>query len=511
MSFPTTVAALFNEMQGGAWMIVDSSLKATILIVLIGLVTSFCQKVSAAYRHLVWSLTIGMILFLPLLNQALPAWRISPLPAMTSTTTTDIIAKGTGSVESILSNEFQADTETLRNPAAMPSATSASPPVAPQASSKLVFLIVSYTAGLLGLALFLLIGHLRLRRIVGSAQTVSDPSTIRITAELKSELDLTPQSIPVLSTTESISPMTLGLMRPKILLPASYLNWDESRKRDVLIHELSHIRRRDSLTQALANLVCLLHWFNPFVWFAARKMLSEREHACDDQVLLRGTKASSYAHNLLEIARSFGADYRTAQISMAMARRSQIAGRMLAVLDPDLKRIAPGRSASVVTAIALLIVVLPLAAVSPGHSADLVAAAIDTSPVLEVQGGEAMSLSVIRGEIEQINDEFETLIRRGDLEDVVKLFAYDAVMYPMSSRPVKGRRAILRLIEQVYDSNRYLSFTEQQIERVGDLVYEIGSFEVGVSRRSPTLVGRYTTIWIHRDGRWQIYRDISNI
>ena len=62
-----------------------------------------------------------------------------------------------------------------------------------------------------------------------------------------------------------------------------------------------------------------------------------------DLVLLAGARASDYANDLLLLARSFGAAWSTTQVTTAMARRSQIAGRLLAVLDPHLNRASVGR------------------------------------------------------------------------------------------------------------------------------------------------------------------------
>jgi hypothetical protein len=82
-----------------------------------------------------------------------------------------------------------------------------------------------------------------------------------------------------------LSPMTWGWRRPKILLPSTAHSWSPERRRVVLTHELAHVKRRDGVTQVLVQLACSLHWFNPLIWFAERRMRTERERACDDYVL----------------------------------------------------------------------------------------------------------------------------------------------------------------------------------------------------------------------------------
>ena len=94
-------------------------------------------------------------------------------------------------------------------------------------------------------------------------------------------------------------PMTWGLWRARLLVPEQAADWPAGQRRDVLLHELGHIRRWDCLTHLLSQLACALYWFNPLAWVAARRMQVERERACDDLVLNRGAEASAYARHLL--------------------------------------------------------------------------------------------------------------------------------------------------------------------------------------------------------------------
>src|SRR5881394_1420997 len=79
-------------------------------------------------------------------------------------------------------------------------------------------------------------------------------------------------------------PMTWGALRPVVLLPEAARAWAADRRREVLLHELAHVRRGDWAARLLAAVVCALHWFNPLAWMAARRMRDEQELACDDAV-----------------------------------------------------------------------------------------------------------------------------------------------------------------------------------------------------------------------------------
>src|SRR6185503_1967736 len=87
-------------------------------------------------------------------------------------------------------------------------------------------------------------------------------------------------------------PMTYGCWRPGVLLPADYASWPAARRYVVLLHEFAHVARRDALTHLMASLTCAVHWFNPAVWYAARRLRVERERACDDFVVEAGTPAA---------------------------------------------------------------------------------------------------------------------------------------------------------------------------------------------------------------------------
>ena len=164
------------------------------------------------------------------------------------------------------------------------------------------------------------------------------------------------------------SPIAVGFFRSTILLPSTAVSWSDDRRRAVLLHELAHIKRGDCRIQALAQAACALYWFNPLVWTALRDFGTERERACDDEVLRTGTLASTYAAHLLEIARDLRPTFgpRTA---LAMARPSELEGRVFAVLATQQARVPVAASrwlvtTSVVVTTALALGVTPFAQTS---------------------------------------------------------------------------------------------------------------------------------------------------
>jgi beta-lactamase regulating signal transducer with metallopeptidase domain len=155
--------------------------------------------------------------------------------------------------------------------------------------------------------------------------------------------------------------VTWGLRQPTIILPRAARDWSEDRMRIVLGHELAHIRRHDWLMHLAAALLRAAYWFNPLVWIACRQLRHESEQACDDAVLGLGIEGPEYATHLLEVARAFKHSRITVFPAPAMARPSSLERRVRAMLNTHLVRTPLTRAASLVIAIALVAITIPLA------------------------------------------------------------------------------------------------------------------------------------------------------
>jgi hypothetical protein len=213
---------------------------------------------------------------------------------------------------------------------------------------------------------------------------VTAPEWLGLRDVLAAELDLD-RHVTLLTLAGRSMPMTWGTWRPVILLPADADQWSETRRHDVLLHELAHVERRDCLTHLIAVCATAVYWFHPLVWVAARGLRVERERACDDRVIAGGARPSEYAEHLLEIAHAFAARPVTAFASLAMARPSHLATRLLDVLDARRRRDALTRRLALPGAIAAAFLVLPVAALRPMNPAPSVVTSVHTpaaSPLL---------------------------------------------------------------------------------------------------------------------------------
>ncbi len=242
-------------------------------------------------------------------------------------------------------------------------------------------LLAIWAAGVVAVVGRLAVGLVAVAWLSRRTVRVVDAPWLALAVELASELGIT-RRLRFLESARASMPMAAGIFTPSVLMPEDANRWPLERLRIVLLHELAHVKRRDCLTHVIAQLACALHWFNPLAWIAARHIRTERERACDDLVLACGTRGSDYAEELLEIARVMrGGRYPAllAGATLAMAHRSQLEGRLIAILDPKVPRsgVSPVRAALAVATVACALPVL--AAMQPWAVATVEATAVPVS------------------------------------------------------------------------------------------------------------------------------------
>lgn len=96
------------------------------------------------------------------------------------------------------------------------------------------------------------------------------------------------------------SPLLIGFFRPCIVLPGTDVS--EKNFQYILVHELTHYRRRDMFYKWLVQFTVCLHWFNPLVHLMGREITRACEFSCDEAVLARMgyENAQDYGQTLLD-------------------------------------------------------------------------------------------------------------------------------------------------------------------------------------------------------------------
>ena len=128
-------------------------------------------------------------------------------------------------------------------------------------------------------------------------------------------------------------PMTWGVVRPQILLPAEARTWSDDARDLVIRHEAAHVASRDWAWQTMARVVTAALWFHPLAWFADARLRREAERAADDAVIAGGANPADYADELVRVARSASAVSAARIAAVGMVESSSLEHRVRHVLD----------------------------------------------------------------------------------------------------------------------------------------------------------------------------------
>jgi len=156
------------------------------------------------------------------------------------------------------------------------------------------------------------------------------------------------------------TPITFGATSPTIILPNSSYCADLELLESVLLHELSHVKRRDQLNFVLCYLIASINWFNPAIWFALKRYSDEAEYACDDEVICHGKTPKLFASQLISIARTLLLKSENPVAGKAMLARNQLTQRVENILHANC-RTTKGRTHSSSLPINSLLLVFVLA------------------------------------------------------------------------------------------------------------------------------------------------------
>ncbi len=231
-----------------------------------------------------------------------------------------------------------------------------------------------YAAVALLLLVRFVIGIVLARRLLNAAHTINE---LRITPRLEARAHAVGlASAPKIAESEWISvPVTVGALRSTILLPASWRDWDDAKLNAVLAHEISHVARRDSLTQRASLLHRAIFWFSPLAWWLDRHLAILAEEASDEAALAGGADRTDYARTLLGFFESLhAAPGRVWWQGVSMAKAGQAEQRVERILAWRGAVVMNLKKSVVIAIIALAVPVVYLtAAVRPSNLGTVVA------------------------------------------------------------------------------------------------------------------------------------------
>jgi beta-lactamase regulating signal transducer with metallopeptidase domain len=308
-------------------LLLDVTIKGTLALLATGAAVAALHRASAATRHAVWTMGMSSALALPGLSRVLPGWNVALIPA---------------------GGAKPAVAEVAMDPTGVGAGA---------------LLALAWAVGAAVVIASIALGRIRIWWIARASAALDHGEIPALATTLCGEMGIS-RRVAIRLCPDRVMPMVWGIARPVVLLPMEAAGWPAELKRDVLLHELAHVQRHDYLNQLVSRLACAVHWFNPLVWMAARRLRAEREQACDDHVLRTGASACDYAEHLLAVARCLRPAGR-GTLGVAMACRSAFGERVAALLDAGRARGGLTSGLLLRSGVGAACLVLPLAALHP--------------------------------------------------------------------------------------------------------------------------------------------------
>jgi len=328
-------------------------------------------------------------------------------------------------------------------------------------SDVMPYLDAFWLVGVLCLSLRTIGGWWLIRRLRHSALQKA-PHTLRIGLDrIRLQMGI-PRFVDLRLSNRIAGPLTVGVIRPLILLPITALtSLSPEQLEVVLAHELAHIRRADYFWNILQTMIETLFFFHPAVWWISRHLRDQRELCCDDIAVQTCHDPAVYATALLRLE-----EERKLHLHLAMAldgnqSRVSLRARILRILgDPEEspRDLKPLSLAGMIAALVLFICPLPQVFASfkaaPKVSASIVhavrhaaqikhvqpaprAAAVST-PVAKPEPAATPSHAISSDDADQSADVSPTSHGKADYIDQMKAAGYDVDLDKYVAMKVQG-------------------------------------------------------------------------
>ena len=314
-------------------LLVETAVRSVAIALSVAAVLWATRMKAPAVLHAIWTMVMLAMLSLPLWTMWGPKAVMPMLPAPTVSPA----RAATAAIASMPSPPFE-----VRNSGSLSNQPRS---ITRRSWNWQAMAVFVYSLGAFALLLRLAIGTMRARRLVRRSTLVDGR----------------------LTTAACAAPITVGWLRPVVILPETWQCWSAARLDAVLAHEQVHVRRRDPLVQWLALLNRAMFWFHPLAWWLERRLSALAEQACDEAVLADGHDPRAYSEYLIDAARDLSHGRRM-HLAGAFMPGTRLAERITRILDGT--SVAPvSRLRLACTLGACVIAMTATAVATPGRAA----------------------------------------------------------------------------------------------------------------------------------------------
>lgn len=276
--------------------LVESSWQAALLVLVVLAVQRVLGRcLTPAWRHAMWWIVLGRLLLPMTPSSSWSVFNLLPQPSSTAATSAEAVTPA---------SDWKALSAIEGTPTPFPTAPQAPnlPTVSEDAPRRNVDAgaVAAIVWGMVAIALLARLAWRNAkfsRRVRGSMRPASATHALLL-EECRTRMRVR-QRIELLQGDLVSSPAIYGLFRPRLLLPSSFIETGTSAQlRHVFLHELAHVRRGDLVVHGITRILQALHWFNPILAWAFRRVRADRELATDALALQVAGEEESRAYGL---------------------------------------------------------------------------------------------------------------------------------------------------------------------------------------------------------------------
>jgi beta-lactamase regulating signal transducer with metallopeptidase domain len=265
-------------MNGLIHIALEASIRAAVAASCVGAILALARVRSGAVRHAAWTAVLCAMLLMPVLPRITPEIGVPVVSTPVFREADTEIAPPAMPVRPLV--------QASATPMQAPAVPLAAPAPAPRGALWPWAALAAYLAGVLILLARLAVGWRSARSLARTAEPVAVPL----------------EGVRVCQSGAVATPLTVGVLRPRVLLPHTWTEWSGAKLCAVLAHEAAHVRRRDGVVALAARLNRCLFWFHPFAWWLERQLAVTAEQACDEAAVRAVGQSGEYADILLEMA-----------------------------------------------------------------------------------------------------------------------------------------------------------------------------------------------------------------
>lgn len=275
--------------------VINSSLKVSILIVAIFLIRKLMKgKTSPKLNHILWLIVMLRMIIPDIYQSGFNIYKYS-----------SSFNKDMHAIEASYGKFNQIDINSIEYIANEVDSSYSNQTNSPLKgiNIKSIFFFIWFIGVSLILGITLII-NLNFLSKISRGNIIRKASVIDILDKCKEDMGVS-KDILIIEADQVKSVGILGFFNPRILFPEGLISkLDDDNLRYVFLHELSHLKRKDIMTNWVISILTAFHWFNPIVWYGFYKMREDSEICCDSLVMtyLRKDEAINYGYTIIKLA-----------------------------------------------------------------------------------------------------------------------------------------------------------------------------------------------------------------